>query len=417
MPPSEDRLSLLYRISQTFNSSLDLSEVLNRVMDEVIATTRAERGFVVLRDSDGAFRFAAARGIDQSTVEAPEFQVSRGIVDRVAAEGRPLLTSDAQQEAWLASRASVRILGVRAILCVPVELKGRVDGVIYVDSRLQTGVFSPEDLEMLQGIAASAAIAIDNARLYQVAVEKGRMERELQVAREVQTSLLPRELPNLAGWDVAAWWQPAREVSGDFYDFVPFRDGSLGLVIGDVTDKGMPAALFMANARSIVRASVAAAYEPALAVEQASAALGGDSPSGMFVTLLLAQMTPAHGGVRIVNAGNHRPILYRSSVAELVDVGAPGLPLGIDPGVPYQTFEELLVPGDFLLLHTDGLTDATDARQEPFGLERVRAVLREHHAASAEALREHLRLAVAGFLGATPPYDDVTFLIARRTTP
>jgi serine phosphatase RsbU (regulator of sigma subunit) len=415
MSLSEDRLSLLYRVSQTFNSSLDLGEVLNRVMDEVVAATRAERGFVMVRQDDGAFRFGAARGLDQRTVEAPEFQVSRGIVDRVAAEGKPLLTSDAQTDAWLASRDSVRIVGARAILCVPLELKGRVEGVIYVDSRLQTGVFSPDDVAMLQGIAASAAIAIDNARLYQVAVEKGRMERELQVAREVQTSLLPREVPNLTGWDFAAWWHPARQVSGDFYDFVTFRDGSLGLVIGDVTDKGMPAALFMATARSVVRASVASAYEPALALEQANDALAAEAPNGMFVTLLLAQLTPGHGGVRVANAGNHRPILYRASLGTLVELGAPDLPLAIDAGVHYQTAEELLVPGDFLLLHTDGLTDATDASHALFGIGRVRSVLLEHRSASADELRERLRLAVAGFVGSLPPYDDVTFLLARRT--
>jgi sigma-B regulation protein RsbU (phosphoserine phosphatase) len=415
MSLSEDRLSLLYRVSQTFNSTLDLGEVLSRVMDEVITATRAERGFVMLRQEDGAFRFAAARGLDQSTVEAPEFQVSRGIVDRVAAEGKPLLTSDAQSEAWLASRDSVRIVGVRAILCVPLELKGRVDGVIYVDSRLQTGVFSPGDADMLQGIAASAAIAIENARLYQVAVEKGRMERELQVAREVQVSLLPQDVATLGGWDFASWWEPAREVSGDFFDYVSFRDGSLGIVIGDVTDKGMPAALFMASARSVVRACVAAAYEPALAVEQANDTLADEAPNGMFVTLLLAQLNHHHGGVRIVNAGNNRPILFRSSVGELTEIGAPGLPLGIESGTHYQTAEALLVPGDFLVLHTDGLTDVTDARRELFGMERVRAVLQDCSQAAAGEVRERLRLAVASFIGAVPPYDDVTFLIARRT--
>src|SRR3989304_3161985 len=131
MSLSEDRLSLLYRVSQTFSSSLDLSEVLNRVMDEVIAATRAERGFLMLRQQDGAFHCGAARGLDQRPVEGPEFQVSRGIVDRVAADGRPLLTSDAQTDAWLASRDSVRIVGARAILCGPLGVKGGVDGAGY----------------------------------------------------------------------------------------------------------------------------------------------------------------------------------------------------------------------------------------------------------------------------------------------
>ncbi len=415
MSLSEDRLALLYRVSQTFTSSLDLDEVLRRVMDEVITVTRAERGFVMIRQPGGDFRFGAARGLEQVSVDSPEFQVSRGIVDRVAAEGKSLLTSDAQQEAWLASRQSVRILGVRAILCVPLEVKGHVDGVIYVDSRLQSGVFSPDDLSMLQGIAASAAIAIENARLYQVAVEKGRLERELQLARQVQSSLLPQSLPTISGWETASYWQPAREVSGDFFDFVTFRDGTLGLVIGDVTDKGMPAALFMASARSVVRASAAASYDPVSAVEQANATLAEEAPGGMFVTLLLVKLAHDHGSVQVVNAGNHRPILYRASSDELVDLGAPGLPLGIDPAFVYTPAEELLLPGDFLLLHTDGLTDATDAHQSLFGMDRLRRVLFDHRRAPAADLVERLRLAVASFIGASPPYDDVTLVLARRT--
>lgn len=415
MSLSQDRLSLLYRVSQTFNSSLDLGEVLSRVMDEVIAATRAERGFVMLRQEDGTFRFGAARGLDQRTIEAPEFQVSRGLVDRVASEGKPLLTSDAQTDAWLASRDSVRIVGVRAILCVPLELKSRVDGVIYVDSRLQTGVFSPDDVDMLQGIAASAAIAIDNARLYQVAVEKGRMERELQLAREVQSSLLPQSVPSFPGWEFVAWWQPAREVSGDFYDFVTFRDGSAGALIGDVTDKGMPAALFMASARSVVRASVAASDDPQAALRMANQTLCNEAPNGMFVTLLLIQLAAGSGRIRVANAGNNRPLLYRSDGDEFLDFGETGLPLAIDPDCSYSMQDHELARGDFLLLYTDGLTDATDMQLDLFGRERLLAALWDVRRAPADEIRQRLRLAVASFIGAVPPYDDVTFLVARRT--
>jgi len=184
---SEDRLATLYRISQTFNSSLDLEEVLTRVMDEVIKITHGERGFLMLCESDGSMVFKAARGLDQETIESPEFQVSRGIVERVAREGKSILASDAQTDEWLSSRESVRALNLRAVLAVPIQLKEECKGVIYVDNRIQTGIFRPADTELLEGIGSSAAIAIENARLYQVAVEKGRLERELQVARDVLT--------------------------------------------------------------------------------------------------------------------------------------------------------------------------------------------------------------------------------------
>lgn len=253
--PTTGHLALLYRLSQTLNSSLDLDEVLSRVIDEVIAATHAERGFLVLRGVDGSLVFRAARELDQQRIEAPEFQISRGIVERVAREGQPILTSDAQDDIRLNLRQSVMALGLRSILCVPLQLKSRVTGVIYVDNRLQAGIFTQADLDLLDAIASNAAIAIENARLYQMAIAQGRLERELQMAREVQASLLPRAEPQIAGWEFAARWEPAREVAGDYYDFITAHpDGSVGIVIADVTDKGMPAALFMALTRSIVRA-------------------------------------------------------------------------------------------------------------------------------------------------------------------
>ncbi|MBP7691859.1 MAG: GAF domain-containing protein, partial [Anaerolineales bacterium] len=290
--PSEDRLALLYRVSQAFNSSLELEAVLNAVMDEVITATRAERGFIMLRGGDGQLTARTARHLDQQTLAGPAFQVSRGLVERVAREGQPLLASDAQNDDWLKNRASVMALGLRAILCVPLKLKDQISGVVYVDSRVQAGLFTPADLELLTSIAASAAVALENARLYQVAVDKGRLERELQVARQVQASLLPRALPRLPGWDIAAHWQPAREVAGDYYDFLPTPGGGLGLVAADVTDKGMPAALFMALTRSTVRAAVSAAADPAVGLAQANRLLCADSVDSMFVTLAYLHLRP-----------------------------------------------------------------------------------------------------------------------------
>ena len=288
---SSHRLSLLYRLSQAFSSSLDLDDVLNRVMDEVIAATRAERGFLMLHDEQGELVFRVARGMDHQTVEAHEFEVSRGVVELAAREGQPQLTSDAQSDEWLGGRASVLSLGLRSVLCVPLQVKGTILGVVYVDNRLQAGIFTQDDLELLNAIASSAAIAIENARLYQVAVEKGRMERELQVAREVQAALIPRHTPNIEGWEFAARWTPAREVSGDFYDFVS-KGQELGIVIADVSDKGMPAALFMALSRSFVRASVTSTSMPADAIDHANHLICADSTDGMFITLFYAQLDP-----------------------------------------------------------------------------------------------------------------------------
>ena len=197
--PSSERLELLYRISQTINSSLDLNTVLDVLIDESIQATHAERGFLMLYDTDKQLVFKTARGMDARTMETSELKVSRGIVERVAESGQPLLTSNAQLDERLDMRASVKLYGLRSVLCVPILLHEQVLGVVYVDNRLQNGIFSQEDLELLQSLASSAGIAIENARLYQVAVETGRMQRELQVAREVQAGLIPLGTPQLNG--------------------------------------------------------------------------------------------------------------------------------------------------------------------------------------------------------------------------
>jgi sigma-B regulation protein RsbU (phosphoserine phosphatase) len=412
--PSTDRLALLYRLSQTFNSSLDLTRVLDYVMDEVIATTRAERGFLMLRGADGQLTFRVARGIERQTIESPSFQISRGLVDRVAHEGQPLLTSDAQSDAWLGGRASVVGLGLRSVLCVPLLLKGATIGVIYVDNRLQAGIFTPDDLELLGAIASNAAIAIENARLYQVAVEKGRMERELQVARQVQASLIPAELPEIAGWDLAAFWQPAREVGGDFYDFIRIDPGRLGVAIADVSDKGMGAALFMALTRSIVRASAAAPDSPDGSMSKANRLICADASNGMFVTLFYGELHQETGAFTYVNAGHNPPLLYHSQQTGLAELTRTGMALGVDDSQQMKQRAESLDPGDFILMYTDGVIEATNAEEQEFGMEQLRRIVLENGSAPAPDMARAIKQALEEFTGSAPQSDDITVVVVKR---
>jgi len=411
--PSSDRLALLCRLSQAFNSSLDLDEVLDRVMDEVIAVMHAERGFVMLREPDGRLIFRAARGMDRETIDHPQFQVSRSVVERVAREGQPIHTSDAQTDDRFSMRQSVQSLGLRSILCVPLRTKEVVTGVVYVDNRLQAGIFTPGDLELLTAIASSAAIAIENARLYQVAVEKGRMERELQMARQVQTSLLPRDTPQVPGWEFAARWQPAREVAGDYYDFIPLDGGQLGLVIADVSDKGMPAALFMALTRSIVRASVGRAPSPAEGIAHANRLICADSTGGMFVTLFYALLNPATREFTYVNAGHNPPLLYHSEQDQLTELAPTGMVLGVLEDAPFEQRTLHLSPGDLVVLYTDGVTDATDVHLHGFGMDRLQRVILEHRDAPAAGLVAALEGAIGDFAASAAPFDDIAVVVMR----
>jgi phosphoserine phosphatase RsbU/P len=414
--PATDRLSLLYHVSQTFNSSLDLDLVLNRVMDQVVELTRAERGFVMLLEEDGEPVFRVARGMDHQTIQDPEFQISRGVVERVARDGEALLTSNAQTDERFRLRVSVQALGLRSILCVPLKVQGRITGVIYVDNRLQAGLFAPDDLELLSAVAHSAAIAIENARLYRVAVEKGRMERELQVARELQASLMPSTTPKVPGWEFAAAWQPARQTSGDYYDFYAPREGEVGLVIGDVSDKGMAAALFMALTRSIVRASLAQPAPLAGAIQRANRLICADATAGMFVTLFCAEVQLATGQVTYVNAGHNPPLLLsrRDGEPRLQEHYPTGMALGILEDAAFEQRTLQMVPGDLLLLYTDGVTDATRPNGERFEMRRLRQVLLDQAHGSAAEVLSALSGSVARFTSTSEQFDDMALMLARR---
>jgi serine phosphatase RsbU (regulator of sigma subunit) len=423
VPSRSDRSALLYRLAQTFNSSLDLDEVLNRVIDEVIAAIGAERGFVMLVGPDGELGFRVARGLDQTTIEEPEFQISRGVVERVAREGLPILTSDAQEDRRISTRASVMNLKLRSILCVPLHIRDVTIGVIYTDNRLKTGAFSQDDLDLLSAIASSAAIAIENARLYQVAVEKGRMERELQVAYQVQAGLLPRSVPQLDGWEFAASWQPAREVAGDFYDFIPLVTGEIGLVIADVVDKGIPAALNMAFTRSVVRASLDGAPSPAEGIARANHLICADSTYGFFVTLFYAQLDPRSGVLSCVNAGHNPPLVCRQGEepglpgerSRLTKLIFNGMPLGVEPEATYEQNIVKLEQGDLMLFYTDGVTEAVNASGEYFDTGRLERFLISHCEDSAGEILSALEAELSAFVGPGERSDDVTMLAVRRS--
>jgi sigma-B regulation protein RsbU (phosphoserine phosphatase) len=417
---SAERLALLCHLSQAFNSTLDLDEVLNRVMDEVIALLHAERGFVMLHPSDEQLDFRAARGIDQTTIQEPQFQVSRSIIARVAWEGRPLLTSDAQQDERLNLRRSVTLLGLRSVLCVPLKTRGRIIGVIYVDSRIRAGMFTPDDLDLLAAVAATAATAIENARLYQVAVERGRLEQELQMAREVQASLLPRETPQVPGWEFATRWQPARQVAGDYYDFIPLpgpQPGTgprLGLVIADVSDKGMPAALFMAMTRSTVRAGVVHTTSPAAGIALANRLICADASGGMFVTLFYADLDLATGELTYVNAGHNPPLLLHAGRDRLLELGRTGMALGVKADASFEQHTVRLDAGDWVYLYTDGVTEAIDERDRGFGVQHLRQVLLQARGAPVTDVVASIERSLRLHVGDLAPLDDITMVVVKR---
>jgi serine phosphatase RsbU (regulator of sigma subunit) len=324
-----------------------------------------------------------------------------------------MLTNSAQLgEGDYQPSQSIIIHGLRAILCAPMNVQDRLIGVVYVDTSLRHTNFTEADRELLSAVAGQAGIAIENARLYRDAKKMGRMERELQMAREIQESLLPSHTPQILGYNVAARWLSANEVAGDFYDVFALGDDKLALVIADVSDKGAPAALFMAAARSMIRTNAYAGLSPQETMARTNDLILEDAGSGMFVTVYYT-VFQKEGFSSHVNGGHNPPMFYRHATREISFMPRGGRALGWFPDNPLQTLDTQLEAGDMIVYYTDGLTEAENAQQDYFGEERLMQAIHEAAGQSADAVLKNILARVDEFCAGVPPFDDLTLCVVR----
>jgi len=303
--------------------------------------------------------------------------------------------------------------GIR--LAVPLVSQGELIGLLNLGPRMSEADYSTDDRRLLNTLSTQAAPALRVAQLARQqqieARERERMEQELRVARVIQQTLLPKEIPSLSGWNMDAHWQPARAVSGDFYDFVTFPDGRIAIIVADVTDKGVPAALVMATTRSILRTAAENLEDPGKVLETANNQLCPDIPPNMFVTCLYALLDPETGRVRYANAGHNVP--YLRGRDGVVEMRARGMPLGLMPGMDYEEKVTTLEPGDDVILYSDGLVEAHNPGGEMFGFPRLRKLLAMPQC--GDALIGCIFDELNAFTG--PDWeqeDDVTFVTLER---
>ncbi len=313
---------------------------------------------------------------------------------------------------------------LRAGVRVPLVAQGETVGALYVHSTVRTS-FAPGHLALLQTFAAQAALALQRAGLtaelrakvdaleaaqVELAV-KARMARELELARQVQQSFLPKTFPELPGYAFAAYNEPAREVGGDFYDAIDLGGGRVGLVIADVSDKGMAAALYMALSRSLIRAEATRESSPRVVLGTVNRLLLELGEQGMFVTVFYAVLEAASGRLTYARAGHDRPLLLRGGDAR--PLGAGGMLLGAFEGIEDSLAEEALIlaPGDRLVLYTDGLTDVVNGEGSQLGLERLTGVLRQHAPLPAGAMCDAVARALESYRGGAEQADDMTLLL------
>ena len=301
-------------------------------------------------------------------------------------------------------------------IAVPLVSQGELIGVLNLGPRLSEQDYSSDDRRLLDKLAAQAAPALRVAQLVREqkaeAATRQRFEQELEVARLIQQNFLPRELPDLPGWQIAAYYRPAREVGGDFYDVIPLPDGRVAFVVGDVTDKGVPAALVMSATRSVLRASAQRLIEPGVVLERVNEHLCPDMPEKMFVTCLYGVLEPSSGHLRFANAGHDLP--YVKTAGGIVELRARGMPLGLMPGMLYEEKEAVLEPGDSVLLHSDGVVEAHDPERDMFGFPRLKETMAD--APGGQELIDRVLRDLEAFTGPdTEQEDDITMVTLQRS--
>ena len=315
----------------------------------------------------------------------------------------------------LDSQALKRLKENAVKLIVPLVSQGELIGLLNLGSRRSEQDYSTDDHRLLNTLATQAAPALRVAQLVQQqqveARQRERIEHELRVARVIQETLLPKEVPSLPGWRMAAYWQPARAVSGDFYDFIVFPDGKLGIVEADVTDKGVPAALVMATSRTILRTAAEQFVSPGQVLEHANNLLCPNMPPNMFVTCLYALLDPASGLIRYANAGHTIP--YQRTPGGMLELRARGMPLGLMPEMVYEEKETTLAIGDNVVIYSDGMVEAHNPQGEMLGFSRLREML--NIPGCGDELIQCLLADLKDFTGpGWEQEDDVTFVTLER---
>lgn len=406
---SPEHLATLYQITGVMNSSLDFNEALQNIIGAVMQATKAQRGYLLRYDEESNdVEILVSGGESGSDAEGP----STTITSEVVRSRQALLTNNAQFDERYQAGQSIILRGLRAILCAPMMVKDRLIGIIYVDTSMRKGNFTPADRDLMAAVAGQAAVALENARLYSLAVEQGRLMHELQMAREIQQSLLPQTMPSAPGYQMAAYWQAAREVAGDFYDVFALDSERFAVAIADVSDKGAPAAMFMAVARTMVRTLAHTGLSALQTVARTNDLILEDAESGMFVTVYYSVFE--RGGHSMhVNAGHNPIVVYRSAERSAFLMPRGGRAIGWFPDNPLTMRELDLVPGDIVVFYTDGLTEAENAIGDFFGEERLMKTVVENAHQSAEGVLSAILSAAAAFCGAVAPFDDQTIVVVR----
>jgi GAF domain-containing protein len=410
----------LLQVAQAVVSLNDLDDILEAIVRVTPMLVGVEQCTIFLwSDDEEVFRVGQSYG-----ASVPDHPFAPGefpLLDAVRTQNELITLDDLDEIGDLVPRKSLGELlaqppgKMNALLAAPLSVKGNVLGAMLIGESDRSPGLGERRLEIITGIAQQAAMAVQNDLLQQEMAERERLERELQLAREIQETFMPERLPDLPGWELAVTWRAARQVAGDFYDVFELPEKRLGLVIADVADKGMPAALFMALTRTLMRAASTEERSPADALKRVNNLLVPDARHGMFVTGLYVILSLETGKIVYANAGHHPPLVLRSGVWGPEQLERGETALGVLEDVQFRDHVDVLAARDVMILYTDGVIEALSPDGVFYGDERLREVIQttEPDVSAGDILTAVID-SIAAFVGDNPPSDDLTLMVVRR---
>src|SRR5215208_913177 len=413
-----DKLRMLLDITKKISRSLNLQEVLNLVMDTLDSLIPYDAaGIFVLQCRDKElvpageepceFKSEAVRGYDIDELSDLHLKLGEGFIGSVALTGKPIISPDVRNEPLYINARDETL----SEMVAPIISNDEVIGVFDLESD-ELNAFSDDDLDVLMMLASQVAIIIEKVMLHEQLIEKKRLEGQLEVARQVQLELLPPKDPELPGYDISAYNFPTEEVSGDYYDWVRIYDDELGIVIADVSGKGVPAAILMSFLRSSLRAATHIGYATNISLAKVNYLLWESIERNQFVTAFYGILDASNKTLSYSNAGHNPPILLNAKgEASFIEYGEQ--PLGMFPETRYHQYHLLLEPGDVLVLYTDGVTEASNPDGVEFGRDRLVQSVKDNYDRPARELIASLEMAVLEWTANMGANDDVTFFIIK----
>jgi len=408
-------LSILNEIATAVSSARELNQVVELIIQKCIKHLKVEQGSIMLLDEkkpDKPFQ-TMVRKVD-SKVDVVPYHFGIQLTGWMLKNQKPLVINDFQKDQRF-SIAYRKDFNIKSLLSVPLFLKGRMIGVLNIFNKQAKEGFTVEDQRLMCIIASQSAQVIENARLYEEEQVLLRMEEELKVAYEIQINLLPKENPQIAGYDITGKSFPAKEVGGDYYDFIRIDDHHLAICLGDISGKGMPAAMLMANLQATLRGQTLFSTSCKDCLQRSNKLLFQSTDIQKFATLFYGILNTRKNELYYSNAGHDWPFLF-SGDKEPRRLETGGTVLGF---LENFAFEEQVIPfspGDLLLMYSDGITEAMNADEEEFGENRLVEVTLKHRDELASTLIEKIIAAVKLHTGDAPQMDDITLVVIKRET-